>query len=277
MPAPQSLIGPKVILFGDSGTGKTTALLTLIDAGITPFVVATEQNFIQVAKPVLGTKAHYKFIAPRPVKGLAKIEGILKNINMLTYENLCKTTDPFKMEHRKMLDLVGVMNKFVCDCCGKDWGSVETWNTDRAIVIDSLSGLTDMAWGLVIGNKPVKAMPDYAIAQNAIRMMLDPLTSEVKSTFVLTAHIDREKDEITGGSYVTLKTVGQKLGPDLPRLFSDVIRTRKQGQNFYWDTEDPTATVVPRHVKISSVLPPSFVPLITEWKARGGQIAPTQS
>jgi hypothetical protein len=269
---------PKVILMGDSGTGKTTALRTLPDVGITPFVIATEQNFIQATKDLHGTKMHYKYINAQPEtqNSFAQILDMAKKINMLSYENLCKVSDPFKSAHNRFLDVITTCNDFVCDCCNKSWGNVSAWGTDRAIVLDSLSGLSDMAFALVVGNKPVRAMPDYGVAQKSILMLLNILTGQVKSMFVLISHLEREKDEITGGTTITLKTVGQKLGPDLPRNFSDVIRARREGTTFTWDTADSAATVVARHVPIKSNNSPSFKPLVEAWIARGGKIVPTE-
>ncbi len=268
-------VGPKVLLMGDSGTGKTEALKTLVQAGITPFVIATEQNFVQVMKDFLGTKVHYKYISPQPEQGWNQILDMAKKINTLSYENLCKVSDPFKQAHNKFLDIITTCNVFECDCCKKKWGSVSGWSTDRAIVIDSCSGVSDMAFALVVGNKPVRAMPDYGVSQNSLRMLLGPLTTQVRCTFVLIAHLDREKDEITGGTTITVKSIGQKLGPDLPRFFSDCIRTRREGTTFTWDTADTQATVVARHIAFASNLPPSFVPLIDNWKKKGGKISPT--
>lgn len=268
--------GVKVMLIGDSGTGKTQSICSLIKAGITPFVIATEQNFVQVAKPFgLGTALHYKYISPQPGKQFSNIADMLKKVNTLSYENLTKVSDPFKQAHNTMLDVVAAMNDFTCDCCKKSWGSVENWQTDRALVIDSMSGLTEMAFGLVVGNKPARSMPDYGIAQQAIKMLLGPICTQLPCHFVLACHISREKDEITGGTTITVSTVGNKLGPDLPRMFSDVIRTRREGAKFSWDTADSQATVVARHVGIASAIDPSFVPLINKWKANGGKIIAT--
>lgn len=268
--------GPKVALIGDSGTGKTAALRTLPPLGITPFVIATEQNFLQTMQDMLGKEVHYKYVAPQPEHSLAGIGDMLKKINELSYENLTKTVDPFRQKSNKILDVVVTLNKFVCDCCQRDWGSVEKWNTDRALVIDSLSGLSDMAFSLVVGNKPVRAMPDYQVAQNALRMLLGPLTTQTKCMFVLITHLDREKDEITGGTTITMKTsVGAKLGPDLPRGFSDVIRVRRIGTTFTWDTADSQATVAARNLPIKGDMPASFNLLIEGWKKKGGAILPT--
>jgi hypothetical protein len=277
-PVPGSTIagaGPKVALIGDSGTGKSHSLRTLIDAGITPFVIATEQNFVQVMSDLLGKSCHYKFIAPQAQQNWSQILDMATKINMLSYENLTKTVDPFKQASNKFLDLLTMCNKFVCDCCQKDWGCVNNWNTDRAICIDSFTGVSDMAFNLVVGNKPVRSMPDYQVAQNALRMFLGPLTSQTKCTVVIVCHLEREKDEITGGTFLTIKSVGQKVGPDIPRMFSDVIRTRREATTFSWDTADTQSTVTARNIPIASNQKPSFVPLIEAWKKRGNQILAT--
>lgn len=266
---------PKVALIGDSGTGKTESLKTLIKAGITPFVIATEQNFVQVMQEHLGKTCHYKFIAPQSNAPWGQIADMIGKINTLSYENLTKVVDPFKQASNKFMDIITTCNKFVCDCCGKDWGGVSNWNTDRAIVVDSFTGVSDMAFSLVVGNKPVRSQPDYQVAQNALRMFLGPLTASTKCMAVLICHLEREKDEITGGTFLTIKSVGQKVGPDVPRMFSDVIRTRREANKFSWDTADSQSTVTARNVPIASNQEPSFVPLIEAWKKRGGQILPT--
>lgn len=264
--------GPKILLMGDSGTGKTESIKTLIKAGITPFLIATEQNCLQTLKSLPKDSFHYKFIPPTAEHGWSKLLDMASKINQLSYENLTKVVDPFKQAHNKFLDILVTCNNFIADDNGSSYGDVSTWNTDRALVFDSLSGLSDMAMALVVGNKPVRSMPDWGVSQNAIKMLLSPLTSSLRCTFVLISHIDREKDEITGGTSITAKTLGQKLGPDLPRMFSDVIRTRRDANKFSWDTADTQATVVGRHIPIASNLEPSFVPLIANWQKLGGKI-----
>lgn len=220
-------------------------------------------------------KFHYKFISAVPDAPWSEMEDMIKKINILSYENLCKVTDPNKSHHDKFLRVISQCNDFVSDVDGNHYGSCSNWATDRAIVIDSFSGFSDMAFGLVVGNKPVRAIPDYGIAQNAIKMFVNKLTSDLKCMVVVIAHIDREKDEITGGTTITVKTVGAKLGPDLPRMFSDVIRTKRNGDKFVWDTADTQATVVARHIPIAGNQPPSFGPLVDAWKKQGGRITAT--
>jgi hypothetical protein len=264
--------GPKVLLMGDSGTGKSFSIRTLIQAGVTPFVLATEQNAIQVLKDLPDGSWHYKYISPQPAHKWDQLADMIKKINTLSYENLTKTTDPYRQAHNRLYDVVTSLNSFTCECHGTNFGDVGTWGTDKALVFDGLSGLSDMAMALVVGNKPVRSMPDWGVAQNTIKMLLSPLTTTVHCPVILIAHIDREKDEITGGTNITVKTLGQKLAPDIPRMFSDVIRARREGNKFVWDTADTQTTLVARHVAIASSLEPSFVPLFKKWKEEGGVI-----
>lgn len=271
----QVIPGPKVLLMGDSGTGKSFAVRTLVKCGITPFVIATEQNAVQALKDLPDGAWHYRFIPPTPTNSWSNLSDIFGKINILSYENLTKYQDGNKRDNNKFLDIITACNSFVCDCHGTKFGDVSSWGTDRALVIDGLSGLSDMAMALVVGNKPVRSMPDWGVAQNTLKMFLGPLTTQVKATVVMIAHIDREKDEITGGTSIMVKTLGSKLAPDIPRMFSDCIRARREGSKFVWDTADSQSTVVGRHLDIASSLEPSFVPLIERWKKNGGVITPS--
>ena len=265
--------GPKVMLMGDSGAGKTTVLRTLIDAGITPFVFSTEQNSLQVLNSFPKGKYHYKFISPVPADDWDKALDMMTKVNNLSYDLLTKVSDPFKQAHNKLLEVMTTCRNFVSDVDGVSYGDASKWGTDRALVLDSLSGLSDMAFALVVGNKPVRAMPDYQVAQQSLRMLLN-ICVTIRPTFILIAHLSREKDEITGGTTITASTVGQKLGPDLPRMFSDVIRAKREGTVYKWDTADSQAIVVGRHLATSQNLPADFRPLINEWVKKGGVIAP---
>lgn len=267
---------PKVLLMGDSGTGKSTSLQSLVDLGITPFVVATEQNFMQVNKEFLGKTMHYKYIAGEQTSTVEGVIQMLTKINNLSYELLCKTFDPTKSAHNKLIEIPMTFNKFVCDCCGKDWGMVTKWNTDRAWVLDSFSGASEMAFSLVIGNKPVRDRPDYQVAQNALRSILS-IAYNLRCMFVLITHLDKEPDPTTGAYILTVKTVGQKLGPDLPRSFSDCIRARRDGSKIVWDTADNQTTVVGRHVPMANNLAPDFKLLVSNWKNKGGKIEETKA
>ena len=260
--------GPKVILIGDSGTGKTYAIRTLLDAGVTPFIIFTEPG-METLGDVLD-KCHWRYIPPTQV-GWAGLLSVAKTINVLDYDGIAKMRDANKTKYIEMMNLIEQCNDFV-DQNGESFGDVMSWGTDRALVIDSLSGLSDMASQLTVGGKPVKGLQDWQVAQNMLKFLIDKLTTGCKCTFILTSHIAREKDEITGGTTLMVSTLGKALAPDLPRYFSDTIQCMREGDKFHWSTAGSNIAVKARNVAIHPKLPPSFKPLFESWKKRGGVI-----
>lgn len=268
-PTVARLPGSKILLMGESGTGKTYSLRTFIEAGITPFVIFTEPGMETLSDLPKG-KWHYKYIAP----GVEKWDAILAmatKVNQLDYDMLTKTQDMNRRQYTQFLEFIKTCNQFVAED-GVDYGDVMSWGTDRVLVVDSLSGLSDMAMHLVTGGKLVRSMQDWMVAQNSIEALLNQLVTGTKCWFVLTAHIEREKDEVTGGTSVMVSTLGRKLAPRLPRYFSDVIQTVREDTKFSWSTAGYGVTVKTRNLPIKAGLAADFRPLIQTWKDRGGII-----
>ncbi|NOJ26544.1 MAG: hypothetical protein DA330_00830 [Nitrososphaera sp.] len=265
---------PKVILMGPSGTGKTHSIRTLIDAGITPFVIFTEPG-MEVLSDVPVEKLHWKYIPPAATN-LQSILDIATKVNKFTFEMLTKMTDADRAKYNQFLEVINTCNNFICDRDGKSYGSADSWGTNRWLVFDSLTGLGKMAMSLVVGGKPTKSMPDWGLAQDMIRKLIDYETTNMRAGFLLIAHIARERDEVTGGTYVTINTLGQKLAPELPLFFSDVILARREGDKFTWSAAETGADTKARNVPLAANLKPSFVQLIDTWKKKGGIIEETE-
>lgn len=266
------LPGSKVLLMGNSGTGKTYSLRTWIKAGITPFVIFTEPGMETLSDLPKGSW-HWTYIPP----GVEKWDALLAmatKVNQMDFDMLTKTADPNKRKYTQFLDVIKSLDNFV-DQDGKSFGDVMTWNTDRVLVIDSLSGLSDMAMHLVTGGKFVRAMQDWMIAQNAIEGLVNQLLTGTKCWVTITAHIEREKDEVTGGTSVMVSTLGRKLAPRLPRYFSDVIQSVREEAKFTWSTSGYGVDVKSRNLPIKAGLVPDFAPLVQSWKDRGGLILPS--
>ena len=264
----QKIPGPKVLLLGETGTGKTHSIRTLLETGVTPFIIFTEPGMETLGEDL--DRCHWTYIPPAQV-GWEGLSSIAKTINMLDYDGIAKMRDANKTRYDEFLKIIATCNNFV-DQNGESFGDVMTWGTDRALVIDSLSGLNDMASQLTVGGKPVKGLQDWQVAQNMLKLLVDKLTTGLTCTYVLMAHIAREKDEITGGTTLMVSTLGQKLAPELPKYFSDVIHATRTGEKFSWSTATSNMAVKARNVKISNELSPSFAPLIETWKKAGGVI-----
>ena len=82
--------GLKALLLGPTGSGKTHALTTLLEAGITPFIIFTENGMSTIGKvlkekglPVDSCKWHY--VAPATQSFEAMISMAI-NINKMSFE-----------------------------------------------------------------------------------------------------------------------------------------------------------------------------------------------
>ncbi len=267
---PSSLPGANVLLMGASGAGKTYAIQTLIAKGITPFCVFTEPGF-EVLGHIPPDKLHWHYIKPADQDWASMIDSATK-INTLSFESLTKLADISKKSYDQFIDLLRSLNDFKCDRDGRSYGDVCKWGTNRALVLDSLSGVNIMAMNLVVGSKPVKHMGDWGVAMDNLERLVQKLCIDTQAHFILIAHTERETDEVMGGSKIMASTLGKKLAPKLPRFFSDVVLAEKRGDKFIWTTVNPTADLKARNLPLADNMPPNFGPIIDNWIKQGGTI-----
>lgn len=265
------LPGPKVLLLGGPGCGKTFAIKTLLAAGIKKVAVLFTEPGMETIGDVPSEQLAWNYIPPATADWDTVISQ-LKKINTLSFDALTKVSDMDKRQYTQFIDLYACLANFVDQRTGEVLGPVDKWGTDRALVIDSLSGVNMMAMKLVTGGKPVKSQADWQVAMDNVEQLLTKLTTDVKCTVVMTAHQEREVDEISGGSTIMVSTLGRKLAPRIPRFFSDCIQAKREGDKFFWSTATSNADLKTRNLPIKDGLAPSFVPLIETWKSRGGQI-----
>jgi len=262
--------GPKILLLGDSGTGKTYSIRSLIAQGITPFVIFTEPGQ-EVLSDLPAKSLHWTYVAPATQDWSAMLD-VASKINTFSFESLTKMVDGNKRKYNQFEDLLRALNNFKCDRTGEEFGDVTTWGTNRAIVVDSLSGVNLMAMALAVGGKPVRDQKDWGLAQTLVSTLMQKLCMDTRCMLIVTAHPEREVDEVLGGSKVMVSTLGKKLAPILPRFFSDVIMSERNGTTFSWTTAAVGAALKSRNLPISDKLTPSFEALIGKWKQQGGVI-----
>ena len=258
------------MLMGASGSGKTYVLRTLKKSGITPFCIFTEpgqETIGDMPHPDL----HWKYIAPASQSWDNMITGA-RNVNTLSFESISKMTDPTRSQYGQFVDFLSSLNNYVCDRGGEKYGDVCKWGTDRAIVVDGLTGVGIMAMGLVVGSKPVRHQGDWGIAMQLVANLFQKLCTDTRCHFVLISHIDRETDEVMGGTKIMAATLGRKLAPVLPRFFSDVVLTQREGTKFTWSTAALGADLKARNLPVADGLAPDFSAIINSWKKQGGII-----
>ena len=274
MTQPTTLPGVNVMLMGPSGTGKTHAIGTLVDAGIEVFYFAYEAG----AETLLGYFTDRGLPIPdnlhictvrAPSASFLEMADAVRYVNTLSFEGLIKQVDPAKSKYNQLEQFLRNFNNVVDDT-GKAWGDVQTWDSSRALVIDGLTGLCDSAMKACIGGKFARDQKDWGLAQNIVEGILRKITSESRFHFILISHVERETDPNGGGLKLMASALGRALAPKLPAMFSDVILAKRIGRDFWWDTEDPAADLKTRNLPISAKIPPTFAAIIEKWKSRSG-------
>lgn len=251
-----------VLLLGTIGTGKTTSIRSLVDAGLEVFVLATEPGIHTILGDIPPEKLHWKYITPAKTSW----DTLLKNarmVNSYSMEQLQKMASPTRAEYGQFYEVIEACNDFVCDRTGESFGDTEDFGPERAFVIDGLSGLSQMAMDLVCGAKPIKSLPEWLVAQDNLHRFISKLCSDLKCTFVLLSHVEREKDELTGGTFLTVSTLGQKLAPKLLKPFDEVVLAYKDGTDFRWSTTRSGVDLKSRTLPLSDEIEPGFEQLFT--------------
>lgn len=266
-----ALQGIKIINLGKSGTGKTYALRTWIECGIKPYIIFTEQGR-EALEDLPKDSFVGRYIPAAPVN-FTKIKDGLAKIRDLSYEALTKLPPVDKVSHAQMVDLAVCCADFVDDD-GVHYGDVTTWNTDRVLVIDNLSGLSRMAMNLVVGAKPTRAQNEYGVAMGAIETLLHTLCN-IKAHFVLISHVEREQDELSGGTENMVSTLGKKLAPKLPSMFSDVVLARREGVKFEWTCAAIAYELKSRNFPLVDKFEPTYKIGFNTWMSRGGKVEAT--
>lgn len=260
--------GPKILLIGPIGGGKTYSIRTLIEAGLKVGAVFTEPGMEGVSD-IPTDKLAWHYIAPSAPDWKDMIDSA-KQINTLPFKMLAELSDINKKKYTEFIDLLNCLSNFKDDRTGTVLGPVDDWGHDRVLFLDSLSGINIMAMNLMVGSKPVKSMADWGVAMDNLERFITRLTTSLTCPVVLTAHPERETDEVAGGANIMASTLGKKLAPKIPRFFSDVIYVTRNKGDFYWSTSMTGADLKTRNLPLGEKLTPSFVPLFAEWRKRTG-------
>jgi hypothetical protein len=277
------LPGVNIMNLGPTGTGKTSRIGTLVDylatRGGRVFFTALESgmeplfgHWLDEGKEVPPNFHWHRLAFKRG--GLSALTQKSKNIGSLPQDQLHKLSDPTRGNNNPMLELTTLLNDFVDQRDGKKWGSVEKWGTDRFLVFDGLSGLCEMAMYTTVGNKPVRSQPDWGIAMDLTYSFVKWLCDDLRCHFILISHIERETDEVTGGTKNMASALGRKLAPKLPQIFGDVILSVRQGTTWTWSTADMQTDLKTRNLPWSNTLPPDYSQLLDKWVSRGGRFVP---
>lgn len=269
--------GIKGLIFGRAGSGKTWSTRTIFNKKeVTPFWLFTEPSMSTIGS---FPEAHWAYLNPygESVTKQTLLDMATK-INTLGNDDLQKAGVGNKRDFKQWFEFINLLNDFKCenpkhtDC---HWGDVQTWSTDRVLIIDGLTGMTAMARGLQSGMKPLLTQPDYGVIMNNLGVMIQYLTHQLTCHMFLISHIEIERDEINGGTIKSLSTIGRKLAPTIPPMFDDVVIARKESGQFFWSTTTNDADVKNRNLPLSDNISQNFVPWFEAWEANGGEYGET--
>lgn len=209
----------KMLQIGDSGTGKTAALLSLAKAGYNLRILDFD-NGIDILSSLIQEEKN-------PEELFARIQ-------------YCTCTDAMKStkggliipdgQPRAFARAVKMMNHWQED--DADLGPVKDWGPGDILVIDSLTFLSNAAMRYHLHEVNRVGNPyqqDWLAAQRKVISLLELLYSEsVKCNVVINAHI-RFIDIADGMLQGYPESVGKALPPQIPRYFNTVVQAKISG------------------------------------------------
>lgn len=266
--------GSKTLLVGPPGAGKTTSLVTYIEAGIETFVIGTDPGFEESILDAMRERdlpmnmLHYKYISAG-VPSWEALKSAATRVATMGYKDITEIKAGVdKHLYRQYLDVLNTLANFQCDHCGKSFGAVDEFAEDKCLACDSLTGINVMALDLMIGGKPVAHQGEYGVAMAMEEKLILALCSNLKCFVVVTAHLDREPNLLTGVPQQMVGALGSKLAPKIPRTFSDVVLAVKEGDKFTWSTAATNVDLKNRALPIRDGLRPDFAQMVDAWKRR---------
>lgn len=207
----------KMLLMGDSGSGKTGGCASLVCAGYKPRVLDYDngleslKTFIQKTCPSKIDAVEFRTLRD---KRKATAAGPALAGPAKAFVDGLKMLDRWKYKDDSGDEV--------------DFGVPAEWGADTILILDSLTFMSDAAMDWAEPLAPVGKSGErdrraiYGIAQDAVEKVLALLTSEsFRTNVIVISHIRYiERQDGTVKGYPT--AVGQALSPIIPRYFNSV-------------------------------------------------------
>jgi hypothetical protein len=257
----EKLMKYNIMLTGPIGTGKTFSTHTFLEANKELFILSTEPGIEIILAEwekngIDMSHVHYTKVMPASIDW-DTLRMNAERTNMMDMTALQKSPALNKSDYKQFIDVYVALANFI-DQHGESFGPVDSWDDSRVLVLDGLSGLSKMSMHLVVGAKPVKTQPEWGCAMGNLQNLIDKLSGDTDCTFVLISHIERQINELTGGSHLTISTLGNKLAPELVKLFDEIVYTRREGSKFSWSTTEMGMDLKSRCLPWSDDITPDF-------------------
>lgn len=200
----------KMLVAADSGSGKSGALASLIDAGLKVRVLDAD-NGLSVVKGY--------------VKDKEKLRTNMHFVKLVDDLSLVASRVGVKKAHafQEAMDALdgGEKGKKLW---GEDFGAVTTWGPDVVLVVDSLSMLGRASLQMVLQlNGKGHAQPEiqhYGTAMENIERLIGILTSPAVGCHVI---FNTHLTNVDGTAKLYPEALGSKLSPKIGRYFDTMV------------------------------------------------------
>lgn len=267
----------KIMLIGDSGTGKTHSLVTALAAGYNVRLLAGENNSAQVFFKALTEYMKLVKAGKRPpIKegqvGICIPESPKKSIDALllqekgalekSLDQLMKGSDPKRKDYTRFVSILQQAAGFTDIISGKDMGKITDWGNDTLLSIDSLTLICYAIKQHYIGGKLAISQPEWGVMQGRLMEFLYMLTENLQCNFVMQAHPARETDPVMGTVKIYPISLGQALNNSIPAAFTESVWSYKDAKNNYlWSTKDRLCVTRHTYLPFEEDIPQDYAKL----------------
>lgn len=279
-----------VLLYGEGGTGKSSAIATLFK--LLPKVPNLKVRYLMTEANAMdgmedGLSRHkvelkpgqlaYQVCKPNPTTAIstARIANEFDANFMKKSENdalKVKAEAGDRAKHTAFLTILKGMASFkgIDYVTGEesDYGDYLKWDSDTVFVIDSLTSCVDYLVDVVKAARVATVMSDYNHVQtNLMSKIIIPLTEQSRCSIVMLGHptigddntVKQPKEKENRITKLYPKSFGQAINNTLVSKFSEVIYCYiDHSDNFWWAGKKIGITTSPRKIPRKDRLTPDF-------------------
>lgn len=209
----------KLLVVGDTKSGKTGSLVSLVKAGYKLRILDMD-NLLDILKFQIREQC----------------PGLINNVEFRTLRDKRKMTPQGPVidgQPRAFVDAIKMLDNWAYD--DTDLGKPAEWGPECILVIDSWSRMCDAAfdWRETLTPRGRSGEYDkratYGDAQDVVENVLATLTSPNFETNVIVISHSQYMDLPDGIKKIFPQGVGQKLSPKIPQYFPGYVRYTNRG------------------------------------------------
>lgn len=204
----------KMLLIGESGSGKSGCLASLAKAGYNLRIIDFDNGLDVLAKLLAGD------------------QKALERVNFITCTDKFKSVAGSVIVNGQPKAWANAMTS-LDNWKDGNFGSVSSWGSDDVLVLDSLTFASAAAMRQVLflngKTNETRRIQDWGQAMDLTESLLSLLYSdEIKCNVIVTSHITYiERDDGLSKGYPS--ALGSKLPPKIGRYFNTILMTKSTG------------------------------------------------